>query len=172
MMRQEWQTSDAGTASEIISQLAALPAARSDELAAEVVAAIVRDRIVHAIMQEREECAFAVECHFGLGDPAIVLSCASLIRSKEDNQDDRARDSATVATSSMTAPSAIDALQAIADLPTPLNVKIMAGHEDAYRAVERLFVTPPRIVGNDTSTKAEHRARQQQPHPTTEQSRS
>lgn len=42
-------------------------------------------------------------------------------------------------------PSAVAALQAIADLPTPKNLERMNGHEDAYRAVEGLFATPPRV---------------------------
>ncbi len=42
-------------------------------------------------------------------------------------------------------PTAIEALQAIADLPTGANADVMAGQEDAYRAVERLFSVPPVI---------------------------
>lgn len=42
-------------------------------------------------------------------------------------------------------PSAVAALQAIADLPTPKNLDRMNGQEDAYRAVEGLFGTPPHI---------------------------
>lgn len=58
----------------------------------------------------------------------------------------------------MTIPTARDALQAIADLPTPDNLERMAGHEDAYRAVEKLFGTatpyvavkmPPQIEVGD-----------------------
>lgn len=45
----------------------------------------------------------------------------------------------------LSTPTAIAALQAIADLPTPKNPERMNGHEDAYRAVERLFATPPYI---------------------------
>ena len=45
-----------------------------------------------------------------------------------------------------TAPSAIDALQVIADLPTGATEDVMRGQEDAYRAVEALFSTPPHIV--------------------------
>lgn len=42
-----------------------------------------------------------------------------------------------------------DALQAIADLPTGKNEDVMNGHEDAYRAVEALFSSPPRINCTD-----------------------
>lgn len=42
-------------------------------------------------------------------------------------------------------PTALEALQAIADLPTGANEDVMAGHEDAYRAVERMFAEPPVI---------------------------
>lgn len=45
-------------------------------------------------------------------------------------------------------PSAIDALQAIANLPTGSNMDIMQGHEDAYRAVEDLFEYPPTITSS------------------------
>lgn len=48
-------------------------------------------------------------------------------------------------------PSAIAALQAIANLPTGRNEDVMAGHEDAYRAVEALFAVPPRIEVGSTS---------------------
>lgn len=44
-----------------------------------------------------------------------------------------------------TEPSARDALQAIANLPTGKSEDVMAGHEDAYRAVEKLFSAPPHI---------------------------
>ncbi len=47
-------------------------------------------------------------------------------------------------------PTALDALQAIADLPTGKNEDVMAGHEDAYRAVERLFLVPPVINARAT----------------------
>ncbi|CUX08590.1 hypothetical protein AGR4C_Cc100048 [Agrobacterium tumefaciens str. Kerr 14] len=42
-------------------------------------------------------------------------------------------------------PTALEALQAIANLPTGSNEEVMAGHEDSYRAVERLFAEPPVI---------------------------
>lgn len=42
-------------------------------------------------------------------------------------------------------PSAVAALQAIAELPTAENLDRMNGHEDAYRAIEKLFDTPPHI---------------------------
>lgn len=45
-------------------------------------------------------------------------------------------------------PTALDALQAIADLPTGKNEDEMAGQEMAYRAVEALFPTPPIIHVN------------------------
>lgn len=41
--------------------------------------------------------------------------------------------------------SGLDALQAIADLPTGENESVMQGHEEAYRAVERLFPAPPTV---------------------------
>lgn len=37
-----------------------------------------------AIMQERESCAFAVECHSGFGDPATIEACAQIIRDRSD----------------------------------------------------------------------------------------
>jgi hypothetical protein len=46
-------------------------------------------------------------------------------------------------------PSGIDALQAIADLPTGDTEEVMLGHEEAYRAVESLFEIKPRIVCSD-----------------------
>lgn len=46
------------------------------------------------------------------------------------------------------APSAKDALHAIANLTTPMSLEQMSGHEDAYRAVERLFAAPPEIEAN------------------------
>lgn len=42
-------------------------------------------------------------------------------------------------------PTALDALQAIANLPTGKNEDEMNGQENAYRAVEALFLSPPRI---------------------------
>lgn len=42
-------------------------------------------------------------------------------------------------------PTARQALQAIADLPSGKNEDVMSGHEDAYRIVEKLFKTPPEI---------------------------
>lgn len=42
-------------------------------------------------------------------------------------------------------PTARDALQAIANLPAGGSVDIMAGQEQAYRAVEALFTKPPHI---------------------------
>jgi hypothetical protein len=38
-----------------------------------------------------------------------------------------------------------EALQAIANLPSPICLSIFEGHEQAYRAIEALFATPPAI---------------------------
>jgi hypothetical protein len=52
-------------------------------------------------------------------------------------------------------PSAVAALQAIADLPTAEKLDRMNGHEDAYRAIEKLFDIPPHIEANPSpQTKA------------------
>lgn len=46
-------------------------------------------------------------------------------------------------------PTAEEALQAIANLPTPDDFKVMVGQEDAYRAVEGLFEYVPMIIVGD-----------------------
>ena len=43
-------------------------------------------------------------------------------------------------------PSALDALQAIADLPAGKTEDVMKGQEQAYRAVEALFAEKPFIA--------------------------
>ena len=55
----------------------------------------------------------------------------------------------TAAPASAAEPTAIDALQAIADLPTGKNLDVMTGHEDAYRAIEKLFPSPPYIAAHE-----------------------
>lgn len=52
-------------------------------------------------------------------------------------------------------PSAVAALQAIADLPTAETCERMNGHEDAYRAVERIFATPPNIEASPPTSQRE-----------------
>lgn len=46
---------------------------------------------------------------------------------------------------------AMDALQAIANLPTGDNLDVSQGQEEAYRAVEALFSTPPNIQVQDVA---------------------
>lgn len=52
-------------------------------------------------------------------------------------------------------PSARDALQAIADLPTGRTEEVMEGQEQAYRAVERLFPTPPMILARPSAPETQ-----------------
>ena len=52
-------------------------------------------------------------------------------------------------------PSAKEALQAISDLPTTRDDRVNWGHEEAYRAVEALFNTPPEIHVTEQSSVAE-----------------
>lgn len=54
------------------------------------------------------------------------------------------------------APNVISALQAIANLPTGRNEDVMEGHEQAYRAVEALFTTPPHIEVHPTDSAAKN----------------
>lgn len=56
------------------------------------------------------------------------------------------RDDLNLEEESKQQPTAIDALQAIANLPTGRNEDIINGHEDAYRAIEQLFEHPPTII--------------------------
>ena len=51
-------------------------------------------------------------------------------------------------------PTALDALQAIANLPTGKNEDEMNGQESAYRAVESLFLSPPHVEA-ENSAKAD-----------------
>ncbi|HCV70574.1 MAG TPA: hypothetical protein DHE23_01830 [Agrobacterium sp.] len=48
-------------------------------------------------------------------------------------------------------PTARDALQAIANLPTGDNLHVCQGQEEAYRAVEAIFSTPPNVEVQDVA---------------------
>lgn len=56
--------------------------------------------------------------------------------------------------SKLVQPSALQALQAIANLPTPDTESEFAGMEAAYRAVEALFPEPPMIEVQTTEVQA------------------
>ncbi|WP_156369309.1 hypothetical protein [Aureimonas sp. Leaf324] len=43
---------------------------------------VLADRIAQALVQEREGCAFAAECHSGFGDEHTIDACAAIIRSR------------------------------------------------------------------------------------------
>lgn len=83
-----WTLDDVATADEILALMGTTGNAAGSESLRDAIAAVVGQRAEAAVRQEREGCAFAVECHSGFGDPESIEACAALVRARGEDSEE------------------------------------------------------------------------------------